>query len=425
MKKKFIGDWSKQKLDISLLRLARKRKVKMPQTMGEAIDSYEAMLNELQLQTSMLTSQSSIEAQRAEVLTNQLISQINTAEAQVTAELNNYSQDLVASVSEQVKASEQSVNFTDTNLYDMSFISTMDYNKVTVLNDAPTIETRVDRRELYRQQMKDLKLEVTFQQGLIKQTAINDTMLPLLYNSRNHYLCEYYLSCIRFYQEATIMGFLYNPTYNIENLKQYISLNESNLPIAKEKNENNRFSIGEEAYRKECDRLKYIERLLITAQYRLKYVETAFVGKWTPPTFETITKMAEEKNLTYSRTVYDMSEYTRQTLCIPDWIMGIAEMYNRIEMFEQGCAIVPLNPYNPVWIQKAKSVISLESQGVINAASKMFLAIDKYWESLTGCFETIENLHIEAALDKGLREDATPITNLRYTDNLDLVFFDE
>ena len=416
----------KQRLDLSLIRLARLKKRKMPQTMGDTVDAYEAMLNELNLQVSMLTSQSTIEVQKAQVLTSQLTTQINTAEAQVTAQLNTYSQALVAQVSTQVAASEQSVKFQGTNVYDMSFITNMDYSKVVISNDSSVLESRVDNREAFRQKVLEMKTEVTFHQGLIQNTRIDDPMLTDLYNARNHFLLEYYLACILFYQEATVIGFLHNPTNNIANLKDYIKLNEDNIPPSKVALEAKRLSIGEVAYAAEADKIKYIEGMLITAKYRLKFILTAFAGKWTPPTFQSLMDIATRNDSTLSRVVYDMSEQTRQTICIPDWILGIAEMYNQIEVFNQGANIVPLNPYDAIWIRKAKEVINLEAAGVVNTASKLFAAIDQYWISLTGAFRTIEDLHVDAVLEKASREDADPNYVYKYTDvGLNLVFFDE
>jgi hypothetical protein len=417
------------RLDLSLIRLARIKKRKMPQTMGETVDSYEAMLNELELQTSMLTSQSSIEVQKAEVLTNQLTSQINTSEAIVIAQLNQYSAEQVASVSTQVKNSNQSITMSpDSNVYDMSFISTMDYSKVNISNDSNVLESRVDNRENFRLELLDMKTEITFHQGLISKTRLDDPMLTDLYNARNYFVIKYYFACIKFYQEATVIGFLHNPTNNIANLNDYIKINEENLAPAKIALEGKRLSIGEEAYNKELSNLKYIESMLIMAKYRLKYISQAFAGKWTPPTFESLLKIAEDQNMTLSRVVFDMSEMTRQTLCIPDWVLGIAEMYNQIEVFNQGANVVPLNPYDAVWIRKAKEIINMEAEGVVSTASKLFTVIDKYWEVLTGSFTKMENMHIDAVLDKASREDNNPNYTYIYPysdDGVDLIYFDE
>ena len=414
------------RLDLSLIRLARLRGRKMPQEMGTAVDSYEAMLNELQLQTDMLTSQASIEVQKAEVLTQQLITQINTAEAGIIEQLNTFSKDLVATVADQVTVSEASLKFTGTDIYDMSFIKTMDYNAITILNEKTVLQSRIDNREVYKNKMIEMKAEVTFHQGLINHTASDSFMMKDLCNARNHFLLEYYKACIYFYQEATVIGFLHNPTNNIENLKEYIKLNELNIPLAKTANENSRISKGEQAYNNELTRIKYIEKMLLTAKFRLKYIMMAYAGKWAPPSFDSLMKIAEERNLSLSRTVYDLSETSRQSLCIPDWIIGIAEMYNQIEMFDQGCSIVPLNPYNPIWIRKAKEVINLEAEGVVNTAQKLFIVIDKYWTTLVGAFEIIENLHVDAVLAKASVEDNSTNYVYPYKDTgITLVYFDD
>lgn len=419
------ADQSTRDLDLKLIRNARKNKQPMPSLLGTMVDDYEAQLNELELQMALLVAQSEIERQKAEVLANQIVEQIHIAEAEILKFLNSYSKELVDSIAAQVTVSEESLKFKGTDIYDMSFISNMDYSKIKIYNDKSLLQKREDKREVYRKKMVENKKNVDFHMGLIQNTAVGDTMLPDLYNARNYYLREYYLSCIAFYQEATCIGFLMNPTNNLENLKQFIALNDSNIPKMKTDNDAKRLSIGEEAYQKELARIKFIERTLVSAKSRLKYLTLAYEGKWKPPTFETLTEYAEKHNLTYSRTVYDLNEFSRNSLLIPDWILALAEMYNLIEVSEQGSDVVQLNPYNPIWIRKAKAVINLETPGVKSTSEKLFKVIDAYWEVLTGGFQTLEDYHLEAIIIKAKNIDSTPVTGYEITTDYDLVSFDE
>lgn len=415
-----------QSLDLAMLRLGRKNKnVRIPKTMGTYIDSLEAQLNELQLQLSLIVDQSSIERQKAEILANQIQAQIKLAEDKLLSFLNSYQKEIFNKVYSQVKVSEESLKFKGTNLYDLSFISNFDYSKVQLYNDRSLLEQRVDRRKVYLTEMRDNWNEVNFATGLIKRTdaTIDAKMLPELYNQRNHFIREYYLSAIKFYQESTIIGFLHNPTNNLENLKQFISLNEENIPNLKKNLEYKRLSIGEAEYLNQKEQIDYSERMLITAKARLKYLMQAYEGTWTPPTFETLKEYATKNNMTYSRVVYELNEKTRQTLCVPDWIVSIAEMYNKIQKLEE--PMTELNPYDSRWIRKAKEVINLESEGVSYTAQKLFKAIDEYWIALTMGISDLEDYYLDAIIAKAVAEDSSPVGSFVITNDYNLVDFTE
>ena len=415
-----------QSLDISLLRLARKKKnVKLPKMLGDYVDSLEAQLNELQLQIQMIVDQSSVERQKAEILAGQIQAQIKVAEDQILSFLNSYQKEIFNKIYAKVQVSEASLKFKGTDLYDLSFISNFDYSKVQLFNDKSLLEKRADRRELFRSQMKAHKQEIDFVQGLIAKTdvVVDANMLPELYNQKSHFIRQYYLSAILFYQECTIVGFLYNPTNNLENLKEFISLNETNIPNQKKALDNKRLSIGETAYAEELEKIAYLERMLVTAKARYKYLSLAYEGKWTPPTFDTLKEYAVKNDLTYSRAVYELSEKSRQTLCIPDWVLAIAEMYNVIQKQEE--PMTELNPYDARWIRKAKEVINLESEGVNYTAQKLFKAIDEYWIALTMGITDIEDFYLDAVIQKALAEDSSPIGDFLITNDYNLVDFSE
>lgn len=414
-----------KQLDLILLRKARKKKQITDQGLGTAIDSYEAMLNELQLATQMLVDQSSIERQKAEILANQISEQIKVAEDQILKMMNDVQKQMFDKIYSQVKLSEESIKFKGTNLYDLSFISNFDYSKITLFNDRSYLERRPNRLEEFRAEMTMNYIETHFAEGLCRSTDDKDPMLADLMNQRNYFLKQYYLSAIKFYQESTILGFLSNPTNNIENLKEFVRFNEENIKSAIDKANNNHLAMGDEAYKKEIERIRFIERMVVTAKARLKYLNQAYEGKWQPPTFDDIDKYAETNDLTYSRAVVEMNAKTRETLCIPDWVLSIAEMYNQIEIFEQGSDVVPLNPYDIKWIRKAKEVINLESEGVRYTAQKLFKAIDTYWEALTFGFQDIEDYHLENVIAKALAEDTSPIGSYMVATNYDFVDFTE
>jgi len=412
-------------LDLILLRKARQKGQIKDEGMGTAIDSYEAMLNELQLATQVLVDQSAIERQKAEILANQISAQIKVAEEQILKFMNSYQQQMFAKIYSQVKVSEESIKFKGTDFYDLSFISNFDYSQVTLFDDRSYLQKRPNMLEEYRAEMTLNYIETHFAEGLCRMTDDKDPMLPDLMNQRNFFMKQYYLSAIKFYQEATVVGFLSDPTNNIENLKEFIKYNESNISSVINKANNNRLSMGEEAFKKEIERIRYIERMVVTAKARLKYLTLAYEAKWQPPTFDDITKYAEENDLTYSKAVVELNLKSRETLCIPDWVLAIAEMYNQIEVFEQGSDVVPLNPYDIKWIRKAKEVINLEAEGVRFTAQKLFKAIDTYWEALTFGFQDIEDYHLENVLAKALAEDTTPISGYMIATNYDFVDFTE
>jgi hypothetical protein len=273
--------------------------------------------------------------------------------------------------------------------------------------------------------MKAYKQEVDFAQELIAKTdPIEDgNMLPELYNQRNHFIRQYYLSAIMFYQECTIVGFLYNPTNNLENLKEFINFNETSIPNQKKNLEYKRLSIGEDAYKEELEKINYLERMLVTAKARYKYLNLAYEGKWTPPTFDTLKEYANKNDMTYSRVIYELNEQSRQTLCVPDWVLAIAEMYNVIQKQEE--PMTELNPYDSRWIRKAKEVINLESEGVNYTAQKLFKAIDEYWIALTMGISDLEDFYLDAIIQKAMAEDSSPVGDFLITNDYNLVDFSE
>lgn len=411
-------------LDITLLRLMRRRKRPLPRGLGENIDTYEAQQNELQLALQMLTSQSAIERQKAEEILKSLTIQIKVAEDQILSFMNAYQKQQYDKLFKTVKISEESLKFKGTDIYDMSFITNMDYSKVTTFNDSTLLQKRPDRREQYRQLMKEYKDEVSFADGLIRATDEKDKIIYDLYSQKNYFLKQYYLAAIAFYQEVVVIGFLYNPTNNLENLKEYIEFNDKNIPIKIQSLNDSRLKIGEEAYLNEIEKIRYIEKMVLLAKLRYKYLKLAYDAKWTPPTLESINEFAVKNDLTYSRAVYELNQKSRETLCIPDWVLAIAELYNQIAIFEEGSHVVDLNPYDSRWIRKAKEVINLEAEGVEYAAQKLFKAINEYWVTLTFGFQELEDHHLEAIIEMALKENLGVI-DYRYTNNFTPVDFDD
>lgn len=419
--------YAEESLDIALLRMGRKNNnmgALSNQTMGSTVDEIEARNIELELAIQMLTSSSSVERQRAEELIKQITLQLNLAEEKLLSLLNSQQKLMYDKIYSQVKISEDTLKFKGTDLYDLSFVRNFDYSKIVTINDASFMESRLDRREEYRQQMRDNKKEVEFAIGLIKQTDASEYpgIIQELYNQKHYYLKEYYMSCIRFYQEATVIGFLTNPTNNIENLKQFIYYNDGSLQKNIDDVNFHRLELGEERYKAEMDRLNQIDRMVKTAKARLKYLQQAYDGLWIPPTFDTLTKYAEANDMTYSRAVYEMNEKTRSTLCVPDWILSIAEMYNMLQKFEE--PMTELNPYDSRWIRKAKEVVNMESVGVKYTAEKLFKAIDEYWIALTFGMQELEDLYLNAVIEKALKEDRTASVPA-YSNDLVPIDFDE
>ena len=413
-----------QTLDLALIRMTRKnRNAPLPKGMGDMIDSLEAKLNELQLQASMLTSQAEIERKKAEALVSQISIQVKTAEDEILKFLNDYQKQIYDQIYSQVKVSEESLKFKGTDIYDLSFITNFDYSKVKIYNDKTLLQQRPDRREEFRVLMSEYKMEVQFAQGLITKTDPKDFMYGELYNQRNYYIKQYYYSAIQFYQESTIIGFLNNPTNNLENLKEFISLNESNLPNQRKSVESNRLKIGEEAYKNESARLDFLERMLVTAKARLKYLMLAYEAKWAAPSLAEIDKYAVEKDITYSKAVKELNDLARQTLCIPDWVLAIAEMYNLIQRYEE--PLTDLNPYDARWIRKAKEVINLESEVVNYTAQKLFKAIDQYWLALAGGIADLEDYHMDIIIAKAIAEDTTPVSHYMVVNDFNFVDFSE
>jgi len=416
-------------LDLNLVRLARRKGNPLPATLGTMVDQYEALQNELELAVSQLVTQSAIERQKAEILASQITVELKTAQSQILSFLNTYQKQMFDQIYSQIKVSEESLKFKGTDIYDMSFVSNMNYDNIKVFNDKTLLQRRQDKREYFRQEMIRFKKETSFAEGLYLMTdekesdEVKNIKLELG-NQKNDMLKEYYLAAIGFYQEAAIMGMLHNPTNNLENLKEFIGYNEANIPNMIDRVNGNRLAMGEDAFFNEMSRIAHIERMVVIAKARLKYLMLAYEGKWSPPTFKTIQDYADKNDVTFSKAVYELNQKSRQTLCVPDWILAIAEMYNQIAVFDQGPAIVPLNPYDERWIRKAKEVVTLESEGVKYAADKLFKAIDSYWHVLTFGFSSSEDSYIEAALDKALREDSTAILMGRSAD-FNLYSFDE
>lgn len=413
-----------ESIDLAMIRMRRRKGQYMNQAMGSTTDSLEAQMNELELAIALLTSQSGIERQKAEALAEQLTIQIKTAEDKLLSFLNAEQKKIYDSVYGQVKISEDTLKFKGTDVYDLSFIRNFDYSKVTTFNDADLMQNRTDNREKYRQEMKDHKTETQWYIGLIANTDKKEypSIYNELVNSKHYHLKQYYLSAIKFYQEATVIGFLLNPTNNISNLKDFIFYNETNLKKNIEALDFKRLELGEEKYKLEKDKFAYLDRMVKTAKARLKYLEKAYEGLWIPPTLETLEKYATDNNTTFSKAVYELNAKTRSTLCVPDWILGIAEMYNMVQKFEE--PMTELNPYDARWIRKAKEVVNLESKGVKYTAEKLFEAIDRYWEALCFGFQEIENQYIDLAIEYALKEDATkPVP--AYSDGLRIINFDD
>lgn len=413
-----------ESLDLAMLRMRRKKGQYLNQQMGSTTDSIEAQMNELELAMALLTTQTGVERQKAELLAQQLTLQIKLAEDKLLSFLNAEQKKIYDSVYGQVKVSEDTLKFKNTDVYDLSFIRNFDYSKVTTFNDADLMQNRTDNREVYRQAMKTHKTETQWYIGLIANTNKNE--YPAIYNdlvnSKQHHLKEYYLSAIKFYQEATVIGFLLNPTNNLTNLKDFIFYNETNLKKNMDDLSFKRLELGEEGYATEVKKFSYLDRMVKTAKARLKYLQKAYDGLWIPPTTDSITKYAEDNNMTYSKAMYDLNEKTRSTLCVPDWILAIAEMYNMVQKFEE--PMTELNPYDARWIRKAKEVVNLESKGVQYTAEKLFKAIDEYWTAISFGIKEIEDQYVDLAIEYALKEDATkPIP--AYSDGLRIIDFDD
>jgi hypothetical protein len=411
-------------LNLAMLRMGRrKNNVSLPQTMGDTIDLIEAKLNDLQLQVSIIIGQTASEVVKSGLIANDLKIQIKLAEDDVLKTLNSYQKNLYDNIYKNVKVSEETLKFKNTDIYDMSFISNLDYSKIKKFNDKSLLESRADNRQIYLAQMKQNKIESLFAQGLISNTDENDSIIADLYNQRNYYTREYYLSAIRYYQECTVIGFLKNPTNNLENLKEFIALNENNLPTQFKSLEFKRLELGEDGYKDELEKLNYAQRMLITAKGRLSYLMDAYNGTWQPPTFDTLKKYANDHNLTYSRVVYELNEQTRYTLCVPDWLLGIAKMYNEVQKFEE--PLTELNPYDLRWVRKAREVVNLESEGVKYTAQKLEKALQEYWIVLTMGIQQLEDFHLDAIIAKALTEDETPVGGYVISNDITLVSFDD
>lgn len=413
-----------ESLDLAMIRMRRKKGQYLNQQMGSTTDSIEAQMNELEMAMALLTSQSGVERQKAEALAAQLTIQIQLAEDKLLAFMNAEQRKIYDNVYGQVKVSEDTLKFANTDIYDLSFIRNFDYSKVTTFNDSDLMQNRPDNREVYRKEMLDHKTETQWYIGLIANTDKNQypSIYNELINSKHYHLKQYYLAAIRFYQEATVIGFLINPTNNLSNLKDFIFYNETNLKKNIDSLAFKRVELGEVAYATEVKKFDYLDRMVKTAKARLKYLEKAFDGLWVPPTTESLSQYATDNNVTYSKAVYELNQKTRSTLCVPDWILAIAEMYNMVQKFEE--PMTELNPYDARWIRKAKEVVNLESKGVQYTAEKLFKAIDEYWNALTFGIQEIEDQYVDLAIQYAIKEDSTkPVAS--YSDGLKVVDLDE
>lgn len=389
-------------LNLHLLRIHRKQHRPIDKTLGTTVDEYEAMLNDLQLQMQMLTSQAQQEVKNVETIKNEIEAQIKVQQEEIIKFLNNYSQSLVSQLMDSVKISTTDLKFKGTDVYDLSFLRNFDYSKVNLIKDTQSNMKRSRSASELRNKLLEYKSEFFFANGLVQYTDPYHSMYPLLVNQRNYFLMEYYRTKADYYNEVCIQGLLANPTNNLSTLEDFIKFNDENIKLERQALENQKLSLSVEEYSRRSEKIAYIERMVLMAKLRRNYIKEALESKWNLPSFDDIKAYAEKANVTYSRAIFELRESTNYTMLYPTWFMKIAEMYNMIQRFDEG-EVVQVNPKDDRWIRKAGELVDLES-GLNDAMINFLDATVDYWALLTFSVDASENQYVMQVLDESVTE---------------------
>lgn len=384
-------------LNLHLVRVHRNKKRPMNQALGTTVDEYEAMLNDLQLQMQMLTSQAQQEVKNVETIKNEIEAQIKVQQDEIIKFLNNYSKEMVNKLMASVEISPSDLKFQGTAVYDLSFLRNFDYSKVGLINDRRIGMSRPKSLENLRLKLIEYKTEFMFAMGLVKNTNPYDPMSPILTTQRNIYLVEYYKAKAEYYNEVCIQGLLSNPTNDLSTLQDFISFNKDNIDQEKLNLESKKLSMSEEEYKARNEKITYIKRMVLMAELRKRYIEEALNSKWELPSFNDIRAYAGRFNITFSRAVFELKESTNYTMLYPSWFMKIAEMYNVIQRFDEG-DVVQINPKDDRWLRKASELIDVDS-GIEDAVLNFLDATVDYWALLSFGIEASENYYIEQVVD--------------------------